>query len=167
MDITWVGYELHPERSPEGDSLSKVLPGVEPQQISERFNQAGSQYGLVFNPVEIIPNTKLALMATEYAKEIGKFEEFHDLIFRAYFTESKNISLAEVITPLLVSLGVEPTQAAQVLQDEAYARRVEQNRESGIPLKIAGLPTFIFEGQDKIVGAQTYQRFKQILSKYC
>lgn len=167
LEITWMGYELRPERPPHGELLSKIMPGADVAQVYARFNQTGAPYGLEFNPVDFIPNTRLALMATEYAKDLGKFEEFHNRVFKAYFTEGQDIGKVEVLLALLDELGILPEQGAAAIENAEYARRLAENRAVGAPYHVVGLPTFIIEGKDKIVGAQTYEMFKGRLEKYC
>lgn len=161
-----MGYELRPERPPEGELLSKIMPAADVAQVYERFNQTGAEYGLVFNPVNFLPNTHKALIATELAKDLGKFAEFHNLVFKAYFTEGKDIGKSEVLLELLAELGISKVQGEAALENPDYAQRVIENRNSGIPYNVVGLPTFIIEGSDKIVGAQPYQMFKGRLNKY-
>lgn len=142
------------------------MPGADVAQVYGRFNQAGAEYGLVFNPVDFIPNTRMALIATELAKDLGKFAEFHTRVFKAYFTEGRDIGKTEVLLELLAELGIAKAQGAAALQNPDYARRVTENRNSGVPYNVVGLPTLIIEGNDKIVGAQTYAMFKSKLNKY-
>lgn len=133
--------------------------------IYERFNKTGAAYGLEFNPVEFLPNTNLALIATELARDKGLFEEFHALVFKSYFTYGKDIGNKDVLIELLRALNIPSQVAIAALEDSSYSERVKKNREKGIPYQVTGLPTFIFDGTHKIVGAQSYDMFKRTLDK--
>lgn len=166
LNITWVGYELRPERPAEGEDLAKLFPDFDPVAANERFNKLGAEYGIVFRPVSFLPNTKLALKATEYAKEQGLFEEFHAAVFHAYFSEGLNIGSREVILGIAASLGMDKAQMAAALEDARWEKQLEDNRKSGQKWQVTGLPTFILQDEKRIVGAQTYATFKKAIEQY-
>jgi len=161
-----LGYELKPERPAEGEELAELFPNFDPVAAYGRFNKVGADYGLTFNPVTFLPNTKLALMATEYAKDQGLFEEFHAGVFKAYFSEGKNIGSQEVILEIAVSLGLDKSQVAAALVDPQYQKRLEDNRQAGLKWQVTGLPTFIIQDQQRIVGAQSYDTFKRAVEHF-
>ncbi|AEF94984.1 DSBA oxidoreductase [Desulfotomaculum nigrificans CO-1-SRB] len=165
LNITWVGYELRPERPVEGERLDKLYPDMDIKAVYNNFNKLGADYGVVFNPPKLMPNTRLALIATELAKDQGKFEEFHSAVFKAYFTDGRNIGDREVILALAAGVGLPPEQVAAAWEDEGYRHRIKKNRELGQTYQVAGIPTFIIAGQEKIVGAQSYDFFKRVLDK--
>lgn len=146
--------------------MAKLYPDFDPVAAYGRFNKVGADYGLTFQPVTFLPNTKLALMATEYAKDQGLFEAFHTRVFKAYFTEGKNIGSQEVILDVAASLGMNKSQAAAALVDPQYEKRLEDNRQRGLKWQVTGLPTFIVQDQQRIVGAQSYETFKRAVEQY-
>ncbi|ABO51162.1 dithiol-disulfide isomerase involved in polyketide biosynthesis-like protein [Desulforamulus reducens MI-1] len=165
LDITWVGYELRPERAAEGEKLSNILPGADLKQVFAHYNQAALEYGISINQVDFLPNTHMALMATEFAKDLDMFEEFHSLVFKSFFTEGRDIGNSKVVVDLLVSLNVPREKAAAILNDPVYSDRVKKNRNDAVNF-VAGLPTFIIENKKKIVGAQPLNVFRNILDSY-
>lgn len=150
----------------EGEELAKLFPDFDPVAANERFNKVGADYGLIFRPVSFLPNTKLALMVTEYAKEQGFFEEFHAAVFKAYFSEGLNIGSREVILNIADSLGMNKNQVAAALEDPRWEKQLTANRQSGQKWQVTGLPTFIIQDEKRIVGAQTYDAFKRALDQY-
>ncbi|MDO7787605.1 DsbA family oxidoreductase [Desulforamulus aquiferis] len=166
LNIEWLGYELRPERPQEGELLSRLFPDFDPEAANQRFNKIGAEFNLIFRPVNFLPNTRLALLATEYAKDLGVFKEFHNGVFRAYFTEGRNIGCKEAILEIALSLGMNIKETEAALSNPNYLTRLEQNRQSGIPWQVTGLPTFIINEEKRIVGAQSLASFKRTLEQF-
>ncbi|GAB6181312.1 DsbA family oxidoreductase [Desulfotomaculum defluvii] len=161
-----MGYELRPERPVEGEDLAKLYPDFDPAAAYGRFNKVGADYGLTFQPVTFLPNTRLALVATEYAKDQGLFEQFHAHVFKAYFTEGKNIGSQEVLLDIAAALGLDKEKVAAALVNPQYTKRLDDNRQAGLKWQVTGLPTFILQNQQRIVGAQSYEAFKRAVEQY-
>lgn len=125
---------------------------------------AGAPYGITFN-FEVIINSRLALEAGEFAREKGKFEEAHTRLFQAYFSEGQNIGEKAVVLKLLKEIGVEESELNDALESHIYTPRLEQARQLAQKHDINVLPTFIFDGRQKIVGAQPYAVFQRALQK--
>jgi len=65
----------------------------EVQENNERLTAEAKGLGLVYNLETAMPvNTSYAHRLLQYSKEIGKDAELVSVIFKAYFTDSKNIS---------------------------------------------------------------------------
>ncbi len=133
---------------------------------NERFNKVGADYGLTFQPVSFLPNTNLALVATEYAKDQGLFEEFHAAVFKAYFSKGLNIGSRQVMLDIAASLGLDTAKVDAALIDPHYQKRLEENRQAGLKWQVTGLPTYIVQDQQRIVGAQPYAAFQRALDPY-
>lgn len=70
------------------------------------MNRAGAPYGIQFNPIDVVANSRLALEASEFARDMGKFEEAHTRLFRAYFHEGENIGAKSTLLRLLGEIGL-------------------------------------------------------------
>jgi predicted DsbA family dithiol-disulfide isomerase len=46
----------------------------------------GAPFGLNFQKIVNISNSRLPLEAGEFAKEQGRFDQFHHAVFQAYFS---------------------------------------------------------------------------------
>ncbi len=76
------------------------------EDMFKNINNMSNKYGVKFSGVDLISNTHLALLASEYAKEKGKFHEFHDKLFYSYFTQGKNIVMFELLKSIAESIGL-------------------------------------------------------------
>ena len=161
-----MGYELHPETPPAGRPMRQFIPNYDPGRMVLNMNLAGAIYGIVFNPIEVAANTRLALDAAEYARDAGLYEQAHERILRAYFYEGENISLKETLLRLLAEIGLDRQGLSEALEAGVYAERLRQGRQLAQEHAVTALPTFIISGRDKIVGARPYEQFTKLLDQY-
>jgi len=130
------------------------------------MNRSGAPYGIQFNPINVVANSRLALEASELARDVGKFEEAHTRLFRAYFQEGKNIGEKNTLLRLFSEIGLNEQQLSYVLDNHVYSARLEQSLVKARKYGITAVPTFIVNGKEKIVGAQPYEVFQRCLKLY-
>ncbi len=94
IDDTWVSYELHPETPPAGMLLSERFKGYDLSSFYNQLRERGKEVGVVFGTHTLLSNSRLALMASEYARDKNRYDSFHENIFHAYFTEGLDIGKA-------------------------------------------------------------------------
>ncbi len=66
---------------PEGRELPEHVKRARASGSEERLRQIAESYGMEFVSTPRIYNTRLAHEATEYAREQGKGNEFHKVVF--------------------------------------------------------------------------------------
>lgn len=159
----WVAYQLRPEMPLEGMPMSKIFPGVDLTKRYESLSRAGSPYGIAFKEVSRASNSRLALEASEYARDKGHFDSFHGRVFRAYFVENRNIGDLDVILDLAVQDGLDSDDLLLALETKKYPARLEEARQEAHQYEVTAVPTFIINGKHKIVGAQPIEAFKEKL----
>ena len=79
VEVEWQAFELHPEIPPEGMPLSAYIH-TRFDAMSRRLKQMAGEVGLDMVTIEIIPNSRRALEAAEYARQQGQHEVFLSLI---------------------------------------------------------------------------------------
>ena len=127
------------------------------------MNRAGAPYGVQFNPIVVVANSRLALEASELARDEGKFEEAHTRLFRAYFQEGENIGEKSTLLRLLSEIEINIHQLSDALDKHVYSNRLQQGLVKARKYGITAVPTFIVNGKEKIVGAQPYEVFQRCL----
>ncbi len=162
---TWVSYELHPETPPAGMLLSERFKGRDLSQFYEQLKARGKEVGVVFNTHTLLSNSRLALLASEYARDIGRYEAFHENIFHAYFTESLDIGHPDVLAAIAAKSGLDTKEMLAAVNDGRYASRLDEIAREGRLIGLTGVPLFIVNNQYKIVGAQPIEVFRNLLEK--
>lgn len=165
IDEQWVSYELHPETPPAGVLLSERFKGYDISSFYEQLRARGKDVGVIFGNRVLLSNSKAALMASEYARDKGKYDSFHENIFYAYFTEGFDIGNMDVIAAVAEKSILDKKEILSAVKDGRYASRLDDARKEGQLIGLTGVPTFIINGKHKIVGAQPIEAFRDFLGK--
>ena len=124
MIDTWVSYEIHPETPPEGVLLEHLFgPGISQRQ--EGMRRRCAELDLPFEPPRLLSNSRLAIEASEFARDAGKHPEFHRAVLAAYFARSEDIGDLDVLSELAAQVGLDPVAMRQELAAGRYAARLE------------------------------------------
>lgn len=123
----------------------------------------GKPYGIEFNVNSILSNSFMSLAAGEYAKEKGKFHEYHEKIFRAYFTKEKDIGRIEVIMSIADECGLDMDELKKRLEEGVYDNIIRDTQKKAHTYGINSAPTFILDDKMAIVGAQPLESFREAL----
>lgn len=129
------------------------------------LRQTGIQFGIIFGNVTLLSNSRLSLEAAEYARDMGKYDQFHEGLFRCYFTETQDIGRMDVIIELAGNIGLDTVELQRALRRKRYTSRLEKVAQEAHQNGINSAPTFIIEGKYAIVGAQPIQVFRDTLKK--
>ena len=77
--------------------LSERFRGYDLSSFYDQLRARGKEVGVVFGNLTVLSNSRLALMASEYARDLGQYDSFYKNIFHAYFTEGLDIGKVDVI----------------------------------------------------------------------
>jgi predicted DsbA family dithiol-disulfide isomerase len=164
--VEWLGFEIHPETPPEGTPLVKMFPQADPENMARRLNSAGVPFGITFQKIRRVSNSRMALEAAEFAKEYNRFDQFHSALFLAYFSQGKDIGNIEVLKQTGRDAGLHAEEMVKALKSGKFRPMIENARQEAARLGVNAAPTFIIENKDRIVGAQPLEVFREKLSAY-
>ena len=150
----------------EGISLAERFPGVDVTGMMAHLNNNGAPYGIRFGNLERLSNSRLALQAGEFARDQGAFHKFHDLLFRAYFTEVLDIGRLDVLLVLAEKADLNKDDLKAALENGTYLPRLQEAAQEAKKQEVVAIPAFFFhngtEGH-RIGGAQPLNMFKDTL----
>lgn len=161
--MEWLPFELDPGIPPEGQKLSLYLKTPLPY-LFHVLNTAARDYGLYFLGTDARYNTHRALLAAEYARDQGREADFVAAVFRAYFSQGRNVSDPAVLADIARVAGLDPVRLLSEATEEAYGKRLRAAREKAERLGVRGTPTFLIDGAELITGAQPLKVFRQRLA---
>jgi predicted DsbA family dithiol-disulfide isomerase len=173
VHIQWKSFQLNPDlvTNPE-ISINEYLVETKGwtlnhatqlnQQVTEMAAQAGLEYQM---DNAVVANTFAAHQLAHAAAAINKGNEAEELLFKAYFTEGKNIADPEVLAGLGAQLGLDAEKFKQDLSDHTYADAVRRDMYEAQVLNIRGVPFFVLNDKYAISGAQPAAVFIQALEK--
>lgn len=126
----------------------------------------GEPFGITFAKIAHLSNSRMALEASEFARENGKFDEFHEETFHSYFTLGKDIGQIDVILGIGQKVGLDSDQLKAALTQGRYLPRLQESQLEAATWGVTAAPTFIIGGKDYIVGAQPIEVFRNALISY-
>ncbi len=127
----------------------------------------GEALGLRFSEGRTMRSSSmLSLQAAEFAADHGDCAEvFHRRVFDAYFDELQDIGDLDTIVRLGEESGLPGDELRQALQDKVYQEQVEEAVEGARMAGVRSVPTFIFDEQYAVVGAQEYETFQAVMKE--
>jgi predicted DsbA family dithiol-disulfide isomerase len=166
VDFDVCAYDLKPGIPPEGLSREQVYAGrVYPPGYVDSMVQTARDAGIHMKRPPIIPNTRKAHEATEFAKDADRLMPFHRAVFAAYFERAENIGDIEVLCRTGAECGLDAAGLREALSDGRYAAEVEEQIAWTRAAGITGVPTFIFEEKFALVGAQDHEVFRDVAKR--
>jgi predicted DsbA family dithiol-disulfide isomerase len=164
VEVVWEPFELHPEIPPAGIPMTDRMR-LSRARTTERLRALAEEAGIAIRPISVIPNSRLALEAAEFARDAGRFDDFHRAVFAALFGDDQNIGDVRVLVRLAEESGIDAATLEQALHDRRYRQQVDERivrlQEQGI----SGTPTFVFDDRFEVVGAQEYAVFESVAQR--
>jgi len=165
LDVEWKPFEIHPE-TPKDGALTENLPFPKGylEMAFANVKRLADEDGLKLNFSEKLPNSRLALYISEFARKKGKFEEFHKLVLESYWLEGKDIGDKRLLLNLAESVGLDKEEIEVFLDTEEPFEVIKQSLKEVRRYGINGVPAFMIEDR-LIYGAQPYDVFKKVINE--
>lgn len=173
IEIEWKSYQLDPSM-PEvaAESQEDYLvkhKGMSREQVrgmlanvTEMAKQAGLDYHL---DKSVMVNSQKAHQLIQFAKTKNLGDAIEERLFKAYFTEGKNVADLETLTQLGKEVGLDENELQVAFTDDQYLYQMKQDIQEGANLGVKGVPFFVFDRKYGVSGAQPAEAFLETLSK--
>jgi predicted DsbA family dithiol-disulfide isomerase len=165
VDVEWRPFYLYFDVPPKGMELPEHVKQARLNGSEERLRQIAESHGLGFVSTKRIYNTRLAHEATEYAREHGKGNEFHKVIFRKVYAEGQDPSQWDVLRSVAEEVGLDAVEMQRQVENEKYKAVVADQVRQAYQIGVTGVPTYVINNRYAIVGAQPYEVFKRALEQ--
>lgn len=172
IEVVWKSFQLDPSLPNEasGESVMDYLSkrkGMSKEQIHsmlDQITQRGKAVGITFNQEKSLPvNTLQAHRMIHFAQERNLGSQMEEALFKAYFTESKDIGNHIVLADLAVALGLDRNEVQEYLSSDAGIEAVRADIAEAQRMRVAGVPFFFVDKTYAISGAQPVSTIAQIL----
>jgi len=159
--VTWRPFELNPDLPADGVDraaylAARVGDAERVAAVHAELKRQGEASGIEFqfDLMRRMPNTRRSHLLIAHAARSGLQAAVKDRIMRAFFEEGCDIGDTEELVRLAVDVGLAERAARSALilragQDGVIAAE----RHAGV-LGITGVPTYVFDGQYTVSGAQ-------------
>ncbi|MES2109581.1 MAG: DsbA family oxidoreductase [Bacteroidota bacterium] len=173
IEIEWKSFQLNPDLETDTTiSINQYLADRKgwtidhAQQMNDHVTKMAAEAGLTYNMDKaVVANSFKAHRFSHLAKKHGLGVEAEEALFKAYFTDSKNIDDNAVLIELGKQIGLDTAEIEPVLNSNAYAEDVKHDIDTAQYLGIQGVPFFVLNNKYAVSGAQAVPVFEQSLEK--
>ena len=144
----------------------KGIPRARAVQMNEHVSALAAQVGLEYHlDTAKQVNTVRAHELTHFAKAEGQQLPMIERLFRAYFTESRNLGSIDELTVLAGDIGLDPVKAEHALRNNTYLPAVKADVRTAARYGINGVPFFVFDDTYGVSGAQPAETFAAVIAE--
>ncbi|WP_104522686.1 DsbA family oxidoreductase [Blastococcus atacamensis] len=173
VEIVWRSFQLDPS-IPEGETHA-TLPALARKygQSEDAMRQNMSQLegvaaaeGLQYDLANgISGNTSLAHELLHLAAERGVQGRLKERLLHAHFEESRSVFDVDSLVALGAEVGLDETEAREVLTDRRYRAAVNQDSATAQSLGATGVPFFVVDRKYGAAGAQPAELLLSVLER--
>jgi len=175
IEIVWHSYELNPDlpKAPLGKSIYEFMAeqsgtSIEQQKVNmKKLESLARTTGLEYNFDNlIVTNTSDALRLVKLANLYDLADEMEEILFKAYFTEGKNISDKKILMELGKKAGLNETEITHMLESDLFSNEIKDDiRFSEEKLDLQFIPFYLFNNRDIIQGSLIVEEYTDVLNK--
>ncbi len=170
VEVVYRPYQLDPGAPREAVPMLEYLErrfGGSARAMADRVTENARREDLVMDYDRgLAVNTLDAHRLLRLAEREHRPEVQHavaEALFRAHFSEGRNIGDPAVLAEIAEAAGMDAEQVREHLASEEGTREVKQEIAQAQRLGITAVPTFVFQGKYAVQGAQPTSAFLQAL----
>ncbi len=173
VEVEWHSFELDPGiKAQTGVNIYDYLaqrknlaPGAS-VKLHKQVKATAKEVGLDYDfDKAVIANSFDAHRLIQLAKLNGLGDAAEERLFKAYFTEGKDISDHLTLIILGDEIGLDGKQVKQMLDGDAFTDEVRYDERQARELGINGVPFFVMNDRYGVSGAQQPEVFLQTLER--
>ena len=167
ITLTACAFDLRPGIPPEGIAREEASKGkTYPPGYLDNLRQTALDVGIELKRPSLVPNTRKAHEATEFARDTGgDLWAVQRVLFRAYFEEERNIGDTDVVVRACADAGVDADALREALDEGRYGGEIEKQMAWSRSNGVSGVPTMIFNGRFAVVGAQDVELLRDVAGR--
>lgn len=174
IDIEWKSFQLAPDFKKENtnkDSYDMIAEkyGKDRQwslDMHDNITQQAKTVGLDYHfEKTVMANSFDAHRLAHLAKKHNAGNALEELIFKAYFTEGKDVSDHAVLIELGQQVGIDADEIREMLASNDYSQAVRQDIIEAQNIGVRGVPFFVMDRKYAVSGAQPEELFLQTLEQ--
>ena len=173
VQVIWRSFELDPDapRQLSGNLLEMlsekyVVTLQQAAEMNDRVSSIAKEVGLEYKLEVARPgNTFDAHRLLHFAESRGLGDRAIERMMQAYFSESLPVGERAALVKLAPEFGIAESDAAAMLESDAYSDAVRADEARAAEFKVRGVPFFVFDEKHGISGAQPVGVFAEALDK--
>jgi len=173
LEVVYRPFQLDPTApqdtpTPVREAYAKKFGGNErADEILTHVTKIAATEGIDFNlDIALRANTsrahRLIALCQTTALDHTKLKE---QLMIAYFCNGKDISNIDVLTNIGINFGINETAVVQMFKSDLSVELLNSNLERAHELGITAVPTYVFDEQWSVPGAQDSEMFERIIRR--
>lgn len=161
VKIRWLPFQLNPMMPEEGIRrrayrIQKFGSWERSQELDAKVVAVGKEEGIdfAFDRIERTPNTRAAHRLIWLAEQEGIQGVVVEALFRAYFTDGRDISNRQTLLDVVAEAGLDRASAEAMLQGNDGLEAIRDAESLSRRHQLNGVPFFIINGNITLAGAQ-------------
>lgn len=156
VEVVWRAFELRPEPVATLDPRGEYLQHVWENSVYPMAERLGMTMKLP--PVQ--PRSRLAHEAAHWAREQGRFDDYHAAVFRAFFERGEDIRL---LTSLAAELRLNSESLRDALGSRQFEMSVLDDEREAEALAVRGVPAFFANQKAALTGVQPVDKLRKLI----
>ena len=173
VEVTWKSFQLNPEMKTEpGKNINQYLAEAkgwsldEAKAMNNRVTGMAKEVGLNYDfDKAVVANSFDAHRFVQLAKKEGKGDAAEERLFKAYFTEGKNIADHNTLSTLASEIGMDGKEVETMLSGNENTEAVLADVKEAEQIGVRGVPFFVIDRKYAISGAQPEETFLKALNQ--
>ena len=161
VKVRWHSFQLNPTMPKEGISrreyrIKKFGSWERSMQLDANIVAVGKEEGIHFDfdRMERTPNTLDAHRLIWLADKDDCQDAVVEALFRAYFTEGRDISSRQTLNDVVAEAGLDRQRAEGVMNSEEGMEAIKEAGEQAQRLRVDSVPFFLINDEITLSGAQ-------------
>lgn len=174
IKLSWRPFMLDADTPTEGVPYMEYMakkfgdgPSNKFKAMRAHLEAAGPDAGIEFrfDDIPMRPNTLRAHRLLRWAEGQDMGERAAEALFQAFFTDKKDVGDIETLASIAQSLDMDPELTAKLLGSDQDEKTVTEEMFFYRNLGVNSVPTFIYNGQFVLQGAQPAQAHLQAIEE--
>ena len=171
--LRWHPFELNPQMPAQGQELREHLAqkyGSTPEQgraVRSRLVALGESLDFKFDYFDgmRMVNTFRAHQLLHWAGEQGRQTVLKLALFESFFSRREDVNEDQVLVAAAERAGLSGETARDILAQGRYADTVRREQQAWLDRDVHAVPTFFFNDQFMVPGAQDADTFVRVLHR--
>lgn len=173
VEITWKSFQLNPNMQTDPSiNIHQYLADAKgwnldyAKQMNDGVTEMAESVGLQYDfDRAVVANSFKAHRFSHLATKHGLGDAAEEALFKAYFSQGRNIDDNKTLLDLAAEIGLDAIEAQQMLNTTTFSAEVNEDIAEARELGISGVPFYVFNRKYAVSGAQPPQLFLQTLRK--
>jgi predicted DsbA family dithiol-disulfide isomerase len=160
VDVIWRAFELRPDPVPTRDPKGEYLRNVWQSSVYP----LAERLGITMKQPPVQPRTRLAHEAARWARTQGRFDLYHESIFKALFERGEDIGNLDVLAALAAGCGLDGAAMRTSIDRREFEPDVLGDERAAAELGINAVPAFVANRRAALSGVQPVNHLRQLLA---